>query len=158
MSQQSCKNLSLAIAQETVCVHRVVVTIETQPYHVRGILNLIQSLKCDLGGRPPEIKRSHCGPAGVKPASHKTILQINNEAEVKGEFPVHLPEFFGWFFLILMTLLETNSRCENWNCQIIQLSALFNLRRSIKKWQNNICVIKLWSQTTQPLRSSLRDS
>lgn len=99
MSQQSCKKLSLAIAQETVCVHRVVVTIETQPHHVRGVLNLIQSLKCDLGGRPPEIKRSHCGPAGAKPASHKTILQINNEAEVKGEFPVHLPKFFGPFFL-----------------------------------------------------------
>lgn len=98
MSQQSCKKLSLAIAQETVCVHRVVVTIETQPHHVRGVLNLIQSLKCDLGGRPPEIKRSHCGPAGAKPASHKTILQINNEAEVKGEFPVHLPKFFGPFF------------------------------------------------------------
>lgn len=83
MSQQSCQNLALAIAQEAVCVHRVLVTIETQPYHVSVFLNFILSLKCDLGGRPAEIKRSHCGPAGAKPASHKTILQINNEAEVK---------------------------------------------------------------------------
>lgn len=70
MSQQSCQNLALAIAQETVRIHRVLVTIETQPYHVSGVLNISLSLKCDLGGRPSKIKRSHCGPAGAKPASH----------------------------------------------------------------------------------------
>lgn len=115
MSQQPCKHLALAIAQETVCVHRVLVTIETQPYHVSGVLNLIPSLKCDLGGCSPEIKRSHCGPAGAKPASHKTILQINNEAKVNGEFPVHFLKFFGAIpsppIPPFTTLLENNSGC-----------------------------------------------
>lgn len=55
MSQQSLKNLALAVAEEAVCVHRVVVTIEMQLYHVSAILNLILRFKCDLGGRAAKI-------------------------------------------------------------------------------------------------------
>lgn len=89
MSQQSLKNLALAIAQEAVCVNRVLITVEMQSYHVSDVLNLILSLKCDLGGCSTEIQSSHCGPAGAKPAPHKTVLQINNKAEVNGRLLVH---------------------------------------------------------------------
>lgn len=160
MSQQSCKHLALAIAQETVCVHRVLVTIETQLYHVSGVLNLIPSLKCDLGGCAPKIKRSHCGSAGAEPASHKTILQINNEAEVNGEFPVQFPNFGRFFPPFFAWKQQWMLNSELWS-QTIQVSFLFHLTRSIKKQQNNIFVCLNLSQTTQwtvPLRSSLRDS
>lgn len=79
MSQQSLEDLVLPVAQEAVCVQRVLMAIKTQLYLVMFILNFLLSGKCYLGGCPAEIKRSHCGPAGAEPAPHETILQRNNK-------------------------------------------------------------------------------
>lgn len=79
MNQQPLEDLVLAIAQEAVCVQRVLLAIKMQLYHVVCVLYFLLSGKCYLGGRPAEIKCSHRGPAGAEPVPHKTILQRNNK-------------------------------------------------------------------------------
>lgn len=81
MSHQSLEDLVLPVTQEAVCVQRVLLAIKTQLYHVVLVLYFLLSSKCYLGGRPAEIKRSHCGSAGAEPVAHKTILQRNNRKQ-----------------------------------------------------------------------------
>ena len=74
MSQQSLEDLVLAVAQEAVCVQRVLAAVQMQLYHVVFVLYVLLSHKRDLRGRPAEVKRSNCGSAGAEPLPHKTIL------------------------------------------------------------------------------------
>lgn len=81
VSQQSLEDLVPSIAQEAVCVQRVLLVIKTQLHHVLFVLHFRLSRECYLGGRPAEIQRSHCGSARAKPVAHETIL----EKKIKGK-------------------------------------------------------------------------
>lgn len=75
MSQQSLEDLVLPVAEEAVCVQRVLMSIKKQLCYVMFILNFLLSRKCYLGRRPAEIERPHRGPARAEPVPHETILQ-----------------------------------------------------------------------------------
>lgn len=74
VGQQFLQSLVPAVAQEAVCVQRVVVAVETQLHQVAFVLHLLRSGEGDLGGSPAEVQRSHCGFARSQPVSHKAIL------------------------------------------------------------------------------------
>lgn len=74
VSQQPEQDLVLAVAQEAVCVQRVLVAVETQLHHVALVFYFLLGGKRYLRGRPPEIKRTHRGPAGAEPVAHEAIL------------------------------------------------------------------------------------
>lgn len=74
VSHESLEELVPAVAQEAVCVQRVIMAIKTQLLQILFVLHFILSLKCDLSGRSAEIKRPHRGSAGAQPAPHETIL------------------------------------------------------------------------------------
>ncbi len=79
MSQQSLEDLVLSVAQEAVCVQGVLLAVKAQLHHVTFVLYFLLSGESYLGGRPAEIKRPHCGPAGAEPVPHETILRRNNK-------------------------------------------------------------------------------
>lgn len=75
MSQQSLEDLVLTVAQEAVCVQRVLLAVQTKLHCVVFILDFIVSHKGYLGGCPAEIQCSHRGSARAQPAPHKAILK-----------------------------------------------------------------------------------
>lgn len=81
MSQQFLEGLVLPIAQEAVCVQRVLMAIKAQLHYVPHILNFLLSHKRYLGRRTAEVKRSHRGPVWAEPVPHKTILQKKEEGQ-----------------------------------------------------------------------------
>ena len=83
MSQQPLEDLVPPVAQEAVCVQRVLLAVKTQLHHVVFVLYFIPSGKCDLGRRPAEIERSNCGSAGAEPVPHKTILRRHDKGKGK---------------------------------------------------------------------------
>lgn len=83
MSQQSLEGLVLPIAQEAVCVQRVLMAIKAQLHHVSSILNFLPSHKRYLCGCAAEVERSHRGPVRAEPVPHETILQRNNGGKKK---------------------------------------------------------------------------
>ena len=74
--QYSPQHLVASVAEEAVCVQRVLLPVQTQTHPVPLVLQLFLRHKRDLGGSPTEIQRSHRGSARAQPAAHKTILQV----------------------------------------------------------------------------------
>lgn len=83
MGQQFLEDLVLPVAEEAVCVQRVLLAIQTQFYQVLLVLYFLLGCKCYLGGRPTEIEGSHCGSARAEPVPHETILVRNREQKQK---------------------------------------------------------------------------
>lgn len=77
VGQQSLEDLVLPVAQEAVCVQRVLLAIQTQLHHVVFVLYFLLSRECYLGGCSAKIKRSHGGSAGAEPAPHEAVLNKN---------------------------------------------------------------------------------
>lgn len=74
-SQQSLEDLAVPVAQEAVCVQRVLLAIKSELHQVKFVLYWLPSSKGYLCGCPAKIQRSHGRSARAEPMSHKTILQ-----------------------------------------------------------------------------------
>lgn len=82
VGQYFLQSLVPAVAQEAVCVQRVVVAVETKLHQVVLVLHLLRSGECDLGGGPAEVQRSHGGFARTQPVTHKAILPENHKTTI----------------------------------------------------------------------------